>query len=173
VGLSNLGHPALYGDGDGAGFEDGVGAEAGPGVVFGFCGKAGGDWVAVHVPELLDALLGGEDVEVLVAGKPKGRLRRAARDFALDGGDGFGEDFAGRFGEKKVDVFGHDDVADDVEGILFSPGFEHGFEEGFGFGGVEVGVTVLATEGDEMEVAGLLATFGFGGHGARGPGICG
>ena len=36
-------------DGDVAGLAGGVGEEAAPGPVFGFCYQLSGDWVAVHV----------------------------------------------------------------------------------------------------------------------------
>jgi hypothetical protein len=36
--------------------------------------QAAGDWVAVHVPDLLDPLAGAVDVEVVVAGVPEGSL---------------------------------------------------------------------------------------------------
>jgi hypothetical protein len=55
-----------------------------------------------------------------------------------------------------VDVFGHDDVAVDVESVPDSPGFEDVFEEGFGSGGFEVRLAVLTTEGEEVEMPGGL-----------------
>jgi len=124
----------------------------------------------VDVFQLLGVFWRCEHVEVIVAGLPEWPFFAFHRNRELESLNCFRQDGILRLRYEKVDVFGHYDVADDVEGILFSPGFEDGFEERFGFGGEEVGVAVLATEGDEMEVAGLLAAFGFGGHGARGPG---
>jgi hypothetical protein len=43
-----------------------------------------------------------------------------ARDFALDGGDGFGERLGGWLGEQEVNVLGHDDVAGDLEVVFLS-----------------------------------------------------
>ena len=63
------------------------------------------------------------------------------------------------FGEEEMDVFGHDDVAEEVEVVFFAGGFEGVLEDRGGFGGSQVGVAVVTTEGDEVEVACLLSSF--------------
>jgi hypothetical protein len=62
-------------------------------------------------------------------------------------------------------VFGHDDVADDAECVLEAAGFEDCLEEELCGWGCEVGIAAVAGKGDEVEVAGLLATFEPWGHG--------
>ena len=56
------------------------------------------------------------------------------------------------FAEEEVDVFGHDDVGVEEEVVGTAGSFDDLFEDFFGFGGVEVGETVVATEGDEVEM---------------------
>ena len=55
-------------------------------------------------------------------------------------------------------MFGHEYVAKDLEVVALTEGFEDAFEGGSGLVVLEVGETVVAAEGDEMEVAfGLVA----------------
>ena len=64
-----------------------------------------------------------------------------------------------RFAEEKVDVLGHDDVAEDVELIALASEFER-IEEDISCGrGVEVGFAVVAAEGDEVVVTLLLVSY--------------
>jgi hypothetical protein len=118
----------------------------------------------VNVTELLDALSRREDVEVVVAGEPEGRLRRETRDLALYRRDRFGKRLDGRLRHQEVDVFGHDDIAVDVERILFPSGFEDGFKERFGSWGIEVRESVVTTESEEVEVSGGLVAMKRGWH---------
>lgn len=52
-------------------------AVGGPWPVFGGGDESAGDRVAVHVFELFDSFVSGEDVEVVVAGLPEGSLGEA------------------------------------------------------------------------------------------------
>jgi hypothetical protein len=88
--------------------------------------------------------------------------------------DGFGKGFGFGFRDEQVDVLGHDHVGEDLE-TVFAPGsFEGVFEEVSGFGGLEVGFSVVTTEGDEVVVVlglvslepvrhGRILSGGFGG----------
>jgi hypothetical protein len=58
-----------------------------------------------------------------------------------------------------VDVFGHDDVAEEVELVFFAHGLEGVLEDGSGVRRSQVWVAVVTTEGDEVEVASLLSSF--------------
>lgn len=78
----------VAGEGDGAGFVVEVEAVRGPGPVFGCFAEAARDRVAVHVAQLLDALVVGEDVEVVVTAQPEGAFDEAARDGYLQGLEG-------------------------------------------------------------------------------------
>ncbi len=70
------------------------------------------------------------------------------------------------FAEQHVQVFGHEDVAEDVEAVPPAELFEDGKEDGAGVVVVEVGATTTVTaEGDEVVVAGALVAFESGGHG--------
>ena len=60
------------GEADGWEIAGEVVAAAGVRPVFGLDDEAAGDRVAMHVVELLQSLLPGEDVEVVVTGLPKG-----------------------------------------------------------------------------------------------------
>ena len=116
-------------------------------------------WVAVDVAEFFDALWVGEDVEVVVAGEPERFFGEFVRDGTLDDGECHAQWFDWGLGYEEVDVFWHDDVADDVKVVAFADGFQ-GFEEDlFCVGGGQVGGSVVTTEGDEVEVSGLLSAF--------------
>ena len=119
-------------------------------------GQAALDGVSVHVAQLLCQLAIGEDVEVVVAGQPKGTTRALYRDRQLEGLDRFGEGDLFWFGEENVDVLGHDYVAENVEGIALAHGFESLLEEFTRGLRAEVGTTLVTTEGDEVQMPALL-----------------
>lgn len=77
------------------------------------------------------------------------------------GGEGV---FRGLVGEE-MDVLRHEDVGGYTETLLPAGLFEDLLNGVFCCGGVEEGLTLVATEGDEVEVVGLLVTFEAGGHG--------
>jgi len=56
-------------------------------------------------------------------------------------------------------VLGHEDVGGDTEALLSSDLFEDGAESVFRVFRGEEGLTAVTTEGDEVEVFGLLETF--------------
>jgi hypothetical protein len=129
--------------------------EAAPAVVFGFGDEASGDWVAVDVLDLLFEFAGGEDVEVVVAGLPE-VVAFAFEEFgglAFDDSEGGGEGVGFGFAEEEMEVFWHQDVGIEEEVVGAAGAFDYLFEDFFGFGGVEVGKTVVTTKGDEVEMA--------------------
>lgn len=63
------------------------------------------------------------------------------------------------FAEEEMDVLGHEDVGVDGEVMGAAGSFDDLFEDVFGFGGFEVGKTVVAAEGDEVELSCVLASF--------------
>jgi hypothetical protein len=140
-------------------------AVGGPGPVFRVRHEASGDGVLVHVVELFDALVVGEDVEVVVTDLPEGSWGGELGDGELEGLDGFGKRLGFGFAQEKVDVFGHDDVAEDIEVVASAGGFEGFEEEVAGGGGVEVGEAVITTEGEEVVVAFSLIAMEALGHG--------
>lgn len=71
----------------------------------------------------------------------------------------------GRFAEEQVDMLGHDNVAENLELIAFTGEFEGVLEDVSVCGGVEVGLAVVATEGDEVVVALLLVSLEVERHG--------
>jgi hypothetical protein len=112
----------------------------------------------MHVSQLFDALVFGENVEVIVAGLPEWPLRTAQSDGELDCLDGPIE--AGLFGfvDQQVDMLRHDDISGDDETVFLPDSFQCVFKETFGFGGGEVRETVVAAEGEKVHVTGLLVT---------------
>ncbi len=66
-----------------------------------------------------------------------------------------------------MDVLGHDDVAEAMESIFETDRFEGVLEDARGLWAGEVGIASGATEGDEVEVAGLLSSFQAGRHDKR------
>jgi hypothetical protein len=172
-----MGHPGFCGpfaagigpvgfDFDAAGFAGLPVEEATPGPVFGFIDEAAFDWVAVDVLELLDEFGMGEDVEVVVAGLPE--LGAGAFEelggFALEDADGCREWAAFRFGQEKVDMLRHEDVAEEVELVALAKSFEGVEESDAGVVVVQVGEPVVATEGEEVTVAFGLVTLQTAGH---------
>ena len=63
------------------------------------------------------------------------------------------------FAEEEMDVLWHEDVGAENELMSATGSFDDLFEGVFGFVGCEVGKTAVATKGDEVELAGVLATF--------------
>ena len=100
-----------------AGFPGEVVAIAAPWPIFGGFDEAAYDWVSVDVPELLDVLSVGEDVEVVVAGLPElfAVAFEALGGFSLEDTHGVAEELLLRFGEQQVDVLWHEDVAEEIE----------------------------------------------------------
>jgi hypothetical protein len=141
--------------------------EAAPAVVFGTGDEAAGYWVAVDVADFFYELAGGEGVEVVVTGLPE--LFTAAFEefggFAFDDSEEGGEGVSFWFAGEEVNVLGHEDVGVDGEVVGVAGLFDDSFEDVFGVGVFEKGETVVATEGDEVELAGGLAAFEAQWHG--------
>ncbi len=111
---------------DWAAFVLGVGSEAAPLPVSWVGDKVSGDRVAMDVAELLDSFAFGVDVEVVVAGFPYVVFGSGSREALFEHLNGGGELHFLGLCEEKVDVVGHDDVAEDVE-VVFESGL---FQEG-------------------------------------------
>jgi len=143
--------------------------EAAPGPVFGLFDEGAFDGVAVDVLELLDELGLGEDVEVVVAGLPE--LGAAAFEelggFALKDANDCREWAKLWFGEEKVDVLRHEDVAEEVELVALAESFEGVEEDDAGVVVVQVGQPVVTTEGEEVMVAFGLVTLQTARHGSE------
>jgi len=65
----------------------------------------------------------------------------------------------GGFAEEEMDVLRHEDVGIEEEVVGLASAFDDLFEGAFGFGGCEVGKAAVTTEGDEVELACVLAAF--------------
>jgi hypothetical protein len=136
---------------------DSIGAKAAPWPVFGTFNQSGFDRVAVHVAELLDSIGFGEDIEVVVARFPNKFIYAGSGEALLEDLNRSGELLPVGLGYKKMDVVRHEDVAEDVEEVFPAGLFKDSLEGVTGFRGFEdVGVAV-ATDGNEVEVAGVLA----------------
>jgi hypothetical protein len=101
-----------------------------------------------------------EHVEVVVAGLPElgARAFEYFGDLALENTESGGERMELWFAEEKVDVFGHEDVAEEEEPVSPSESFESLFKTGAGAVVVEIWEAVVTAKGDEVVVAfGLMA----------------
>jgi hypothetical protein len=70
-----------------------------------------------------------------------------------------------------VHVLGHDDVSDDNELVTLAHTFECGFEQVSCGCGSEIWQAVVAAEGEEVEISGLVETTETLGHRGAGYGI--
>jgi hypothetical protein len=113
----------------------------------------------VHVAELLGPLLWISDIEVVIARLPEVHLSRLLQNLRsallqhLKRGRERGDS---RFSDEQVDVFGHEDIAGDYELTLLPNSFELVLEDGVCAGSREERETVITTECDEVETAGIL-----------------
>jgi hypothetical protein len=78
---------------------------------------------------------------------------------AFEDAESGGEGLELRFGEKKGYVFGHEDITEEEELVTLPELFERLGEDDAGALFVQVGETVVTTEGDEVIVAFGLITF--------------
>lgn len=107
----------------------------------------------MNIPELLDPLATGEDIEVVITRMPEWALALAERDGDLHRLDGGAEESAPWFGDQKMDVLGHDDVAEDAEAVAQARAFERVLEEGACRVRPEEWSPLETAEGDEVIVA--------------------
>lgn len=130
-------------------------AVAAPRPVCGAFNEAAFDWVAVNVAELFPEFGLGEDVEVVIAALPElfAVGFEALGGFVFEDVESGAEEVGFGFREEQVDVFGHEDVAEDVEVVGGAEFFELVEEGGAGAVVVEEGKTAVTTEGDEVFVA--------------------
>ena len=117
-----------------AGFAGEIVAEAAPWPVFGVFDETSVDRVAMKVAELFDVLPVGEDVEVVVAGLPEvlAVALETFGSFAFEYTHGVAQELELGFGHQQVDVFGHDDVAEEIEAMSEAGSFEDFFKGGAG-----------------------------------------
>jgi hypothetical protein len=114
------------------------------------------DGVLVDVVEFLGSLVFCLDVEVVVAVFPDLGFGARSREALLDDLHDGGEELVLRFRDEEMDVVRHDDIAVDLE-LVFCAGLFEDFEEGVsGLWSSEDGAVTETTEGDEVEVSGLL-----------------
>jgi len=151
------GEPVAGADLDGMRFREGIGTVAAPWIVFRFLHKAGLDRVAMHVAQLFDLLVVGEDVEVVVAGLPHELLRAGSGEALFEDLDWGGEGGLLGFGQEKVDVVGHEDVADEMKAVPLAGLFEDLLDGVACVGGLEDMGVAMAGDGDEVKMAGLVA----------------
>jgi hypothetical protein len=136
-------------DFDGAGFAGLPVEETAPGPVFGILDEPALDGIAVDVLELLYEFGLGDDVEVVITGLPElgaGAFEELG-SFALEDADGGCEWAKFWFGQEKVDVLRHEDVAEEVELVALAESFEGAEEGDAGLVVVQVGEPVVTTEG--------------------------
>ena len=120
----------------------------------------------MHVSEFLDAFPFGEDVEVVVTPLPEllSFFLELLRSLALEDAESGIESPDLRLADEEVDVFGHQDVAVDVEAVLLAAGFQDFFETDAGGVVVKEGEAAITAEGDEMKMALMLVALQTGRH---------
>jgi len=110
--------------------------------------------IAMHVAELLDTLVFRVNIEVVITRQPEGFLSRLFGDGCFQCLNGFAESFVFRFGNQKMNVLWHDDVAEDKKDIPSARLLQRALEEVAGFRVAEIWQPCMTTEGEEMEVPG-------------------
>jgi hypothetical protein len=90
-------------------------------------------------------------------------LREALLDDLQDGG---GVAHLG-FADQEMEVLGHDHVSQDDEAILLASFFQDAQEEIATVGRAQPRPALVATTGDEVEVAGTVVSFEAAGHGLK------
>jgi hypothetical protein len=145
------------------------------------------DGISVHVVELLRHLGAGVDIEVVITALPepaelaashwkaKSKLTRA---LAFSGAEGAGDALletlndrgraaAAGLAEKQVDMFGHKHVANKSKAVTRSRLFEGADGKIAGANGVQERPSLVAAEGDEMQIAKPGDAFKIFRHGGR------
>ena len=153
---------------DRAGLAGGVVPEAAPLVVFRLLDEAPPDRIAMNVDSLLDGLRVRGYVAVVVAMLPElidVRGLEGAGGALLEDQEEACHGSLLRLVGEEVYVLGHQDVGDDAETLFCAGLLEDLFEGVFRFRSGEEGFSPVATEGDEVELPGLLVTCEAGWHG--------
>jgi hypothetical protein len=131
------------------------------------CYETAFDRVAVNVLEHFGESFFAADVAVEVAVLPKllaGTSKLSGRRL-FEGFEELSEQDVLGLVDEQMDVLGHEDVGIDT-GFMAEPGpFEDGLDDVLGLRAGEVGETVEATEGNEVERLGLLVSLQTVGHG--------
>ena len=149
--------------------------------------------VGMHIVEFFEQLGAGVDVEVVVAALPEtakeisvvGKTEpqlvfrttlpcsHAAGKPLLEDLNDFGGRSRTGLGDEQMQVFGHDDVADDAKMIAGADFLENLHGEISGASGSEKGSSLVAAEGDEVKVAASGDALEIFGHRrAEGPTLC-
>lgn len=143
-------------------------AGAAPGPVLGLFGETAGHWIVVDVVDLLDEFILREDIEVVVPGLPE--LGPVAfekfRCLSLENTHGGSERVDLWFTEEKMNMLGHEYVAEEKETVTAAELFERFLKEDAGAVAIQIRETPVTTEGDEVVVAFGLITLQMARHGS-------
>jgi hypothetical protein len=137
------------------------------------------DGIEMYVIQLFVLLSRAPDIEVVKAALPEARvscsrgfvpkaelagrgalaaaLSQSAGHALFEDLDDNGRVADARFADEKVDVFGHDDAAEEGEIVVIADVVENAKESVASCGCVEKGQTAITTESDEVEVAEAVA----------------
>ena len=139
------------------------------------------DRVVVHIPEFLGPLVGTPDVEVVVANLPEGMVVRPF-PYLLQRTrkSGAGEQLVGadllehlqsrcqraslRLADEKMHVLRHDNVSSDEESVPYAGALQSEFENTARGWSAEKRSPAVTTEGDEVEMTGLMVASESPGH---------
>jgi hypothetical protein len=118
----------------------------------------------MDVPELLNPLLFGMDVEIVIAHQPEWPFRALLRDGGLQSLNCAIQDPAPRLGNQQMNMLWHKDISKDKRDISLANGFKCMFENIAGRSGGQIGEASVAAEGEEMKIRSLLEAFKLGWH---------
>jgi hypothetical protein len=118
----------------------------------------------VHVFQLLHMLALCEDVEVIIARLPEGPFAAMNRNRKLQRLDCLGQDSPLRFTDQQMHMFRHHDIAENTKVIPDTNRFQGTFKEVTSLLRIKMRLPSIATEGDKVEVSGVLIADQFLSH---------
>jgi hypothetical protein len=133
--------------------------EAGPSPFLGPLNKPASYWVPVEVPEFLDSLVLGVDVEIVISRQPERALLGLFGDGCFQCLDGAIKRCAPRLGNEQMHMLRHDHIAQNEEDVASARGLKRVFEKVARPWIGQKRKPVMATEGEEVKVPSLLVPF--------------
>lgn len=136
--------------------------EAAPLPVFWLGDESSFHGIPMDVTQLLDELALAPHIKVIVPRLPErlfGTQRQPTRDCLLNGLESPREHSLFRFAHKQVHMFRHYDIAGDEETVLTAGLLQRPLEETPAGRCAELRLAAITTEGDVMQISGLLEPF--------------
>jgi len=134
--------------------------KTGPGPILGFFDQSASDRIAVYVAELFHKFPVREDIEVIITRLPE----LGSLTFEKFGGLPFQyakslmQLFAPGLTQKQMDVFGHENVSEEIELVPLPDVFEDVKEDSARMIGIQIRQAAMTTEGKEVVMAFVLVS---------------